>query len=427
MVGDFVLSLEPYVILLICIHTVISLILAIILSRFMTKRFAKDTKRVQKIDAYRLEEIENEGWLFKLFFKVALHKNNRITNILFMFIFNMAVPIIGYAFSIWITIYLKNVSYEKKVVNTNILNLDEFGMSFLKVERIFGEGSMSDLMVSKYAPKSKKLKALSALSNNPSPANLKIIRQTLASTDDEIRMFGYAIINKAEKSLNVKINYYLDIFNELNEEEEPEEEKIRIDRRSGTRGKEERIAEAAKELAPLYWEMIYTELSHESLKESFLKEVEKYVNIAKDFYANETKNIYKAVDRIKLKIKDIDEKIKENKLVNQNKDIHDEKKELVKALDLQKRKLVKYNEINTKLYVLMGRVYIKRGKFDNANTEFTIAQELHTIESSFILPYLAEIHFITGNYRVVSSIMQKASDLELNSTLYPIIEQWKAS
>jgi hypothetical protein len=427
MVGDFILSLEPYVIFLVFIHVIISLVLSIILSRLVTKRFAKDTKKVQKIDAFRLEEIENESWVFKLFFKVALHKNNRITNILFMFIFNLSIPVIGYIFSIWITIYLKNVSYEKKVANTNILNLDEFGMSFLKVERIFGEGSMSDLMVSKYAPKSKKLKALSALANNPSPANLKIIRQTLASTDDEIRMFGYAIINKAEKSLNVKINYYLDIFNELNEEEDIEEDKVRIDRRKGTRGKEERIAEAAKELAPLYWEMIYTELSHESLKESFLKEVEKYINIARDFYSKGTKNIYEVIDRLENKIKDINEDIKNPSIVKKDKDIHETKRELVEALDLQKRKLIKYNEINTKLYVLMGRVYVKRGEFDNANTEFTIAQELHTVESSFILPYLAEIHFITGNYRVVSSIMKRASDLELNSTLYPIIEQWKAS
>jgi hypothetical protein len=427
MVSDFLLSLEPYMISLIFVHVVISLVLAIILSKFVTKRFPKDSGKVQKNDAFRLEEIENESWIFKLLFRVALHRNNRITNIFFMFIFNLAVPVIGYIFSIWITLYLKNVSYEKKVANTNILNLDEFGMSFLKVERIFGEGSMSDLMVSKYAPKSKKLKALSALANNPSPANLKIIRQTLASTDDEIRMFGYAIINKAEKSLNVKINYYLDIFNELNQEEDPDEEKVRVDRRQGKRGKKERIAEAAKELAPLYWEMIYTELSHESLRGSFLDEVEKYVNIAKDFYANETKNIYKAIERLEGKIKEINKDIKNNVIKDKEKDNHQIKRELVKALDLQNRKLIKYNEINTKLYVLMGRVYVKRGKFNDANTEFTIAQELHTVESSFILPYLAEIHFITGNYRVVSSIMKKATDLELNSTLYPIVEQWKAS
>jgi hypothetical protein len=427
MVSDFLLSLEPYMISLIFVHVVISLVLAIILSKFVTKRFPKDSGKVQKNDAFRLEEIENESWIFKLLFRVALHRNNRITNIFFMFIFNLAIPVIGYIFSIWITLYLKNVSYEKKVANTNILNLDEFGMSFLKVERIFGEGSMSDLMVSKYAPKSKKLKALSALANNPSPANLKIIRQTLASTDDEIRMFGYAIINKAEKSLNVKINYYLDIFNELNQEEDPDEEKVRVDRRQGKRGKKERIAEAAKELAPLYWEMIYTELSHESLRGSFLDEVEKYVNIAKDFYANETKNIYKAIERLEGKIKEINKDIKNNVIKDKEKDNDQIKRELVKALDLQNRKLIKYNEINTKLYVLMGRVYVKRGKFNDANTEFTIAQELHTVESSFILPYLAEIHFITGNYRVVSSIMKKATDLELNSTLYPIVEQWKAS
>jgi len=75
----------------------------------------------------------------------------------------------------------------------------------------------------------------------------------------------------------------------------------------------------------------------------------------------------------------------------------------------------------------MGRVYMNVHNYDDAKTEFTLAQELSTEELSYILPYLAEIHFITGNYKVTKAILNQSKTLGLNPTLYPIMEQWKVS
>jgi tetratricopeptide (TPR) repeat protein len=365
---------------------------------YTIKHFGIKTKEMELKDKNRLEEIVSESKFFKLLFKVSLHKNNRITNILFMFLFNFSMPVIGYIFSLWITWYLNNVSYDRKVSNTNILNLDEFRTSFLKIERIFGEGSMSELMTNEDAPKSKKLKALSILVKNLSPNNLKIIRQALSSKDDEIRMYGYAIINKAEKSLNIKINHYLELFNQYSQSKEKKYQTI--------------VAEASKELAPLYWEMVYTELSHDALKDDFLQEVKKYIKIAKEFYIPELDSLKKTIQKYEKKIKEVDE---------------ERKASFVKKLEDDKEKIQKYSEICAKLYILMGRVYMNKKDYENAQLEFTLAQQLHPDQLVFIAPYLAEIHFIMGNYRVVSSIMNQAKDLELNSTLYPIVEQWKVS
>lgn len=375
MLSNLMESVESHLWLLYLVHIIISFILAIILTKYTAKRYVKDGEEIDARDRTRLEKIADKSILFKLLFRVSLHKNNRITSTLFVFLFNIAMPIIGYVLSLWVAWYLKNVTYEKKVTNTNMLNLDEFGMSFLKVERIFGEGSMSKLLQNKYAPKSKKLKALSALAGSASPANLRIIRQTLSSTDDEIRMFGYAIINKTEKTINGKINKYITLFNEENDKTEPDKAKR---------------AKAAKELAFLYWEMIYTELSHESLRDNFLKEVVKYLNVAKEFYTNAMQ-------------KDYD------------------------TLQESEKCLGKNNEICTKLYVLSGRVYMYKKQYDNAVTEFTIAQELNTLHASHILPYLAEIYYLTGNYKIVNSIINQSSELGLNATLYPIVEQWKVA
>lgn len=406
MANSFLYSFEPYIFLLLLIHIVISFILSVVLSEYTQKRFMLNTKEVEKKDAHRLEEIEDKSWFYKLLFKVSLHKNNRKTTIIFIFLFNISIPVVGYFFSLWIAWYLKNVSYEKKVSNTNILNLDEFGFSFLKVERIFGESSMADLMKSEHAPRPKKLKALSALANNPSPANLKIIRQTLSSTDDEIRMFGYAIINKAEKAINIKINHYLEIFHSEDEQHDTEAK-----------------AFAANELAFLYWEMIYTELSHESLKENFLQDVIKYINLAKSFYIPEFSNVEKKIEEYQSDIKKAAASAKTSKEIP-----YEQAEEYLKEnLKIEKERLEKYSGICTKLYILMGRVHMNKKEYEKAKFEFTLAQQLHHEQLSFIVPYLAEIYFLTGNYAVVHSILNETKNLELNSTLYPIIRQWKVS
>jgi hypothetical protein len=376
---------------------VISLLLAVILSALTVERFKRNSEEIKRRDTRRLEEIENRSFIYKKLFNVSLHKNNRVTNIIFLFLFNLAMPIIGYIFSIWITIYLRNVSYQKKVVNTNILNLDEFGMSFLKVERIFGEGSMVELMNSEYAPRSKKLKALSSLSASLSPANLRIIRSTLSSRDDEIRMFGYSTINKAEKAINIKINEHLDIFKKEYEKNTQEQDK-------------KAIAIAAKELAFLYWELVYTELSHESLKAGFLKEVKKYTEIAKLYYRPKS-------DQVEEKITALNARIKEEK----------NSRELFIEMKNLKDQSIKIIDIIIKLYVLMGKVYMNEKAYEKASSEFTVAQELHEDSSSFILPYLAEIQYLLGNYTAVNAIIKSSSDLSLNATLHPIIEQWKSS
>ena len=362
------------------IHVLISLILSFFISIYISKRFIEKSEKVDKIDKDRLDEIYFRNWIFKFLFKISLHKNNKITSFLFFFLFNLSIPFVGYLFSIWVALYLMNVTYEKKVANTNMLNLDEFGTSFLKVERIFGEGSMSDLMTSKYAPKSKKLKALSSLATNISPTNLRIIRQTLTSTDDEIRMFGYAIINKAEKILNQKINKQLDIIYNESKKGDNKDEYI--------------VALASKELAFLYWEMVYTELSHISLKNNFLNSVITYIELSKEYFLS--------------KIGEIREDMKSKT---------DEKLLKIQLQDTYK--------ICSSLYMLMGRVYMQREQYEEAKSELTIAQELLPEQATFILPYLAEVYFVTGKYNVVQSILNQAESFELNSTLYPIAQQWK--
>lgn len=198
---------------------------------------------------------------------------------------------------------------------------------------------------------------------------MRIIKQTLSSTDDEIRMFGYAIIDKAEKRLTKNINMAIEKLKTADNNHELQD-----------------AAEAAQELAFLYWELLYTELSHESLDEEFLDQVESYALIARRHYL------------VLLE-------------------------ELPSLEESQERLMIQNNL--SKLHLLLGRVYMKRDEYELALTDFIVAQELQEENANFVLPYVAEVYFLMGKYKVVASILSQLQPLSINSTIYPILEQWK--
>ena len=262
-----------------------------------------------------------------------------------MLLFNLALPVFGYIFTVWLVYYLRVVKYDEVLQDASILNLEEFDSSFVKVQRVFGEGSMLELMTNEYAPSSLKLKALVSMSDDISQKNIEIIKKSLSSSDDEIRLLSFAIIDKIERGINGKIYIYLERY---------ENEKDEYKR-----------ADYAKELAALYWEMVYYELSDDVLKEYLLEKVKFYLHIALKLYFD---------------------------------DVH--------------------------LHISLGRVYMLEEKYELAATEFTFAIENDNENFSYIIPYLAEIQFNLGNYRIVQSLMQRAEGLDTNTTLYPIVKQW---
>lgn len=409
--NELILLFEKHFFVLLVFHGVLSALATLFLINNLKERYFSKEKELVEKDLFRLQLVSNESLLFKLFFEVSLRKNNLYSSALFFYLFNFTLPLMGLFLSIWVAFYLKNVEYKGRVAKTNILNLDEFGMTFQKVERIFGEGSMADLMLSEYAPKSKKLKALSSLAANLSPANLKIVKQTLFSTDDEIRMFGYAVVNKAEQALSSKISHQLSIFQREDEKGEEAHMELR--------------ASAAKELAFLYWEMVYIELAHDNLKANFLKDVEHYIKIAKEFYEPEIKAIHSNVKRYTSKVEKAQKKMD---TLEDPKEKEKERKNLhryINRLEKEKKKYAKYVGITVSQYTLMGRMYMSRGDLERAHQEFLSADKISNGSSTSIIPYLAEVNFLKGNYQEVKHIMNSAKSLEFNGTLYPIVEQWK--
>ena len=382
---------EQHIYIIILLHLLLSAFLAYYSSLYLLQRFQKSSKSIKQKDKKRLDAIKEENPLFKILFQASLHKYNQITAFSFIFLFNIAVPFLGYAFTIWLIWYMVHLKYEISPVHTNIINLDEFQTSFLKITRTFGEGSMINLMNNQYIPKSNKIKALSILASSNSPVSLDIIKQTLSSQDNEVRMFGYAILNKTEKSINTQINHSLQIIHSQRNKKNKDEEKI---------------AFAAKELAFSYWELVYTELSHDSLKNNFLTSSIDYIEMAKEYYIPQLSTI-----------------------VN---NIQTYEKEDVEFLHLDKvrrerKKLKETYAICATIFTLMGRIYMYKKEYGKAKEEFTMAKELLPENSTQIIPYLAEVYYVTKKYQVVKAILNQTTELKLDAKLHPIIMQWESA
>ena len=375
--------IEKYIL----IYLFVTLAFSYIVAFYLRSRFPEADEEHRLQDLHKIKLLQHTK-VQKILAKASLYKNNRIMATLFIFLFNMAIPVLGYIFTLWLTWYLTHVKYEQKVISTNILNLDTFKNTFMKIERTFGEGSMINLLNNSYVPKAKKLRALAALAATPSPASLAIIKQTLSSSDDEIRLYGYSILNNLEKKINSKINKNLQFIQEKTLDKKSKEDK-------------KQIANAAMNLAFSYWELVYMELSHESLKNNFLNSSINYIEAAKEFFI-------KYIEKLSAEL----ETLKKDPL--QKKQLHIIEEELQEA----------YEKLSH-LYTLMGRIFLYKKMYEQAQAEFTIAKELLFEDSTHIIPYLAEIYFSIKKYSIAKSILNQHSSLRFNARFYPVIKQWE--
>ncbi|WP_331774822.1 tetratricopeptide repeat protein [Sulfurospirillum sp. 1612] len=177
---------------------------------------------------------------------------------LFFFLFHIVVPIVGFVFSIWIVYHMRCVDYPHEIKSAHMINMDEFEDTFITINRSFGEGSMSDLMINDSIGLEKKMDGLAFISENISNKNISIIKQNFSNQNDEIRLYSFAIINKMEKSLQEVIHGLLGDY---------KMEKNRTKK-----------AALAKELAETYWEIIYYNLSDDALEDYYVRQVYHYLD-----------------------------------------------------------------------------------------------------------------------------------------------------
>ena len=198
-------------------------------------------------------------------------QTKRLKYILFFWVLNIALPIIGYLMTVWIVYYLLHVEYEKKLENVHAINMIEFENEFPEIQRVFGEAAMGKLLGDDKGTSgsSLKMRALVSLAENTTKSDVSLIKDRLGDKNDEVRLYSFAVIDNLEKGINGQIHEKMQLF------EEAEEGHTRATR--------------AGELAFLYWDLIYFELADSDLKSFITQEVEKYALIALEENPNNEK------------------------------------------------------------------------------------------------------------------------------------------
>jgi len=269
------------------------------------------------------------------------YKDNFWKIFLFFLLFNLAIPIVGVILTLWIVYYLRIVTYEKRLENVHHIDMSEFSSDFIKVKRIFGEGSMKELLTNNELDTSMKMKALVSLSDNIQKRDIHLIKGALSSRDDEIRLYSFAIIDNLERNINNRIHQTMQMY------------------RSSTNEKEE--AKLAKELALLYWEVVYFELADEELKLFIAREVDRYASKALTFYTEDND-----------------------------------------------------------LYFILGRCCLLTKEYVRAKKYL----EVIVTHDKRAVPYLAELYFIEKSYDKVAKLLADADWLRSDQLLNPVIELW---
>jgi len=267
--------------------------------------------------------------------------------IAFFALMGAAIPVLGVVVSFAVALMLRRSKTKLVRGGTHNIDLDELILSFPVARRTFGEGALSILLNKQYMPANVKIHALSALESQINRTHLAIIKQALSDKEDEVRLFSFSIIDKMEKRINSQIHRYRQIFEK-------------------GKHKREKMA-AAKELARLYWDLVYFELADETLQHFLIEETLRFIQYV-------LKNDYD----------------------------------------------------NIAMHMLLGRVYLHKKMDESAQREFAYVLESDPAQYGVVAPYLAEIFFRQGNYRTVRSLMiHDDNELHYSIQLYPVVMLWK--
>jgi len=280
-------------------------------------------------------------------------RNNKIFFIFFATLIQIATLLLGYIFFIFIVLWL--LRHQEKPEEEF---LDKFSYSeifeFPSVKRQFGESAVREVLTGK-AQKSIKLKLISFLSEFKAKETIHIIKTLLSEKDDEIRLMSFGIINKIETKIIREIKEKLDML------------ETKLDNLEK--------AYLYKDLAKLYWELVYLEIADKEIEKFLLEKVKYYIEESKKFGLEDAEILF-LEGRVLLEI------FKENNSL--------EKTYLEQALN-KFSEAIKYKYPKEKVY-----------------------------------PYIAEIYFYKKEYKKLKEILQEIKDIaKYDFKLYPILKVWE--
>jgi len=176
------------------------------------------------------------------------------------------------------------------------------------------------------------------------PKHVRLLKESVRSPDDSVRMFSFGMVDAMEKRINDQIHSRLVQF-----------------RAAAT---EDGKAAAARELAALYWEYVYTGLADKEYRVIMMREAGNYAELA--------------LRRMK------DDPV---------------------------------------LLSLLGRIALSGRRYDDALRYFQDAMA-RSPNPDKLLPYIAEIYYIRRDYASVRKVFAEHSGFTHDPTLAPLVSLW---
>ena len=274
----------------------------------------------------------------------ANYKHPRLWVMFLLFNLSFFIPIIGlFGFAIgslvasWLPYF--NNSQQIKIVHS-----PEYELPKHNKETGWRSARVRQQLSDKQTPVELRMKALLALQNMPARHASGILREALSDSSDDLRLLAYGMLDSREKQITQRIQQSLINYQQAH-------------------SSQERYL-PARELAELYWELVYQNLVQGDMRNFALDQVQKYTTEA-----------------LKEKVKDAG------------------------------------------LWSISGRMWTMRGDYVRATGCFSTA-----IKQGFPLaraePYLAELAFLRQDYQSTRRIMKNLSERGGSRPLLMASDYW---
>ncbi len=268
---------------------------------------------------------------------------NLVHNIFVSFPLFFFLPVMEFfAFTLFILLFKKQKSIHQEPLSINPEEELDF-RTFPSLNRQYGEGSIVSRLADPNASSKLKQSSLLYLINKNPTVSYNLVRDNIGYRSNEVRLLAFSLLSKKENEINEKI---FSLKNILSDGKERNSEKLYFD------------------LAYLYWNLVYMNISD--------KEFEKY-NLEMS-----TKYILKAMNK-------------------------------------------KYRHYESAF--LLGRISAKLKNYKEAERYFKDALASDTLRDK-VIPYLAEVYYITKDYKKAKELFDKISSPVINNKLKNIVELW---
>lgn len=188
--------------------------------------------------------------------------------LLFLFNFSFFMPVLG-MLGLYGAVLI--AGYRRRAIIFHPfrkLVLPEFVLSLREPDMKFSQGGIKSRLVKTSVPTPLRLQSLLALQGIPSCVSTPLLQDMLGDTSDDIRLVAYGLLDGREKKIAARIHDELGSLRQTVDGEE----RVNI----------------LKQLAELYWEMVYAGLAQGDLRIHALNQALSYANEALQRAAGES-------------------------------------------------------------------------------------------------------------------------------------------